>query len=378
MSKMKIGVTGAEGFLGKALLRQLKLNEAFDVDVCLREYWHSEQQLESWVSGLDVLVHLAGKNRSSEPQEIYDVNIGLTTQLIQALEKSSSKAKVIFSSSIQEERDNIYGQSKKEARMLWQDWADRNDTYFVGLLIPNLFGPFGQPFYNSVVATFCHQISNGESPSIQVDAILPLIYVDDCVRHIIQWIVNSDRVNTAWIMPHEFDVKVSEILAQLQSFQEAYLSRGEMPDLRSKWTLYLFATFQSYLKWENFFPFSLKKNTDPRGSFVEIIRLNSGGQVSFSTTVPGITRGNHFHTRKMERFAVISGKAKIAFRKVDEDVIHEFDLDGDQPSFVDMPVWYTHSITNVGDQELLTMFWINEHYNAADPDTYFVNVYPSI
>jgi UDP-2-acetamido-2,6-beta-L-arabino-hexul-4-ose reductase len=375
---MKIGVTGAEGFLGKALLRQLRLNEAFEVDVCLREFWHSDQQLESWVSGLDVLVHLAGKNRSSEPQEIYDVNIGLTTQLIQALEKSSSKAKVIFSSSIQEERDNIYGESKREARLLWQEWADRNDTSFVGLLIPNLFGPFGQPFYNSVVATFCHQISNGESPSIQVDAVLPLIYVDDCVRYIIHWIVNTDCINTAWIMPHEFDVKVSEILTQLKSFREAYVSRGEMPNLSSKWTLYLFATFQSYLKWENFFPFSLKKNTDPRGSFVEIIRLNSGGQVSFSTTVPGITRGNHFHTRKMERFAVISGKAKIAFRKVDEDVIHEFDLDGDQPSFVDMPVWYTHSITNVGDQELLTMFWINEHYNAEDPDTYFVNVYPSI
>jgi UDP-2-acetamido-2,6-beta-L-arabino-hexul-4-ose reductase len=375
---MRIGVTGAEGFLGKALIRQLKLNEEFTVEICRREFWHSEQQLESWVSGLDVLVHLAGKNRSNQPEEIYDVNVGLTRQLISALERTESKAKVIFSSSIQEERDNIYGQSKRDARLLWEDWAKKNGTSFVGLLIPNLFGPFGKPFYNSVVATFCHQISKGESPTIQVDAVLPLIHVDDCARHIINWAVSVESINAAWTMPHDFDVKVSEILDQLKSFQEMYVGRGEMPNFNSKWTLYLFATFQSYLNWDDFFPFSLKKHTDPRGSFVEIIRLNSGGQVSFSTTVPGITRGNHFHTRKMERFAVISGKAKIAFRKVDEDVIHEFELDGETPSFVDMPVWYTHSITNVGDQELLTMFWINEHFNAEDPDTFFVNVYPSI
>jgi UDP-2-acetamido-2,6-beta-L-arabino-hexul-4-ose reductase len=354
------------------------LNEEFTVAICHREFWHSEQQLESWVKDLDVLVHLAGKNRASQPQEIYDVNVGLTRQLISALERTGSNAKVIFSSSIQEERDNIYGQSKRDARLLWEEWAQKNETSFVGLLIPNLFGPFGQPFYNSVVATFCHQVSKGEIPTIQVDAVLPLIYVDDCVRHIIHWARHDEAIHAAWKMPHEFEVKVSEILEQLMSFQDMYVGRGEMPDLSSKWTLYLFATFQSYLNWNEFFPFSLKKHTDPRGSFVEIIRLSSGGQVSFSTTVPGITRGNHFHTRKMERFAVISGKAKIAFRKVDEEVIHEFELDGDTPSFVDMPVWYTHSITNVGDQELLTMFWINEHFNAEDPDTFFVNVYPSI
>jgi UDP-2-acetamido-2,6-beta-L-arabino-hexul-4-ose reductase len=375
---MRIGVTGAEGFLGRALLRQLKLHEEFEVEICRREFWHSEQLLESWVKDLDILVHLAGKNRASLPQEIYDVNVGLTRQLIIALERTESIPKVIFSSSIQEGRDNIYGESKRDARLLWEEWARKNEASFVGLLIPNLFGPFGQPFYNSVVATFCHQIFKGETPTIQVDAVLPLIYVDDCVRHILHWSKCDEVINAAWKMPHEFEVKVSEILEQLMSFQDMYVGKGEMPNFNSKWTLYLFATFQSHLNWDEFFPFYLKKHTDPRGSFVEIIRLNSGGQVSFSTTVPGITRGNHFHTRKMERFAVISGRAKIAFRKVDEDVIHEFELNGETPSFVDMPVCYTHSITNVGDQELLTMFWINEHFDAKDPDTFFVNVYPSI
>lgn len=373
---MKIGVTGAEGFLGNALVRQLQLNAEMQVDICPRSNWQSEQQMQNWVSELDVLIHLAGKNRSADPNEIYTVNLGLTQKLIHALDAAAAKPKVIFSSSIQEEKDNIYGNSKRDARLLWEDWANRNQADFIGLLIPNLFGPFGQPFYNSVVATFCHQLVNGEKPNIQVDAVLPLIYVDDCVRHIIHWTSHLTGVVAQWTMPHEFEVKVSDILSQLNHFHEAYFQRGEMPQLDSRWSLYLFATFQSYIPFEKFFPFYLKKNTDPRGSFVEIIRLNSGGQVSFSTTVPGITRGNHFHTRKMERFAVISGKATIAFRRVDTDVVSTFELDGDSPSFVDMPVWHTHLITNTGDQELLTMFWINEHYNAEDPDTYFVNVNP--
>jgi UDP-2-acetamido-2,6-beta-L-arabino-hexul-4-ose reductase len=147
-----------------------------------------------------------------------------------------------------------------------------------------------------------------------------------------------------------------------------------MPALNTPFKKNLFNTFLCYIDHESFFPFHLKLNTDGRGSFVETVKLNSGGQVSFSTTVPGITRGNHFHTRKAERFAVIKGKARIEIRKIGTDKVFSFNLDGNQPSFVDMPVWFTHNITNIGDEDLYTIFWINEHYNPEDGDTYFEKV----
>ena len=372
----RIGVTGAEGFLGSALMRRLQWSTDWVVSPCPRSCWESGEEMLKWTANQDVIVHLAGKNRANSPEEVYEVNLDLTDKLITALSAQKKSTKVIFSSSIQESRENQYGQSKKLAREKWHQWAEENQQSFIGLLIPNLFGPFGKPFYNSVVATFCHQVVRGESPSIQVDAELPLIYVDDCVLEIMRFIESDVLMNDMVEVNPTFHVKVSDILQELQDFQNRYLTSGEMPNLDSKWRLYLFATFQSYINWKEFFPFHLKKNTDQRGSFVEVIRLSSGGQVSFSTTVPAIVRGNHFHTRKMERFAVIKGKAKIAFRKVDESEIFEFYLDGSEPSFVDMPVWYTHSIENVGEEELLTLFWINEHYDASDPDTYFTNVDP--
>lgn len=167
---------------------------------------------------------------------------------------------------------------------------------------------------------------------------------------------------------------MSRVLALLESYKSNYFEKGIIPNLDNEFEKNLFNTFLCYIDHKSFFPFPLKLNTDNRGSFVETVKLNSGGQVSFSTTVPGITRGNHYHTRKAERFAVIKGKARIELRKIGTTEILSFDLDGSQPSFVDMPIWYTHNITNVGDEELFTIFWINEHYKAEDGDTYFEQV----
>jgi UDP-2-acetamido-2,6-beta-L-arabino-hexul-4-ose reductase len=172
-------------------------------------------------------------------------------------------------------------------------------------------------------------------------------------------------------IPHTSFVKVSTLLSILTEIKNDYFEKGMIPDLTNTFFRNLFNTLLCYIDHINFFPFPLKLNTDDRGSFVETVKLNSGGQVSFSTTKPGITRGNHYHTRKAERFAVIKGKARIDIRKIGTNQIFSFTLDGAEPSFVDMPIWYTHNITNIGTEELYTIFWISEHYNPNDPDTFF-------
>jgi UDP-2-acetamido-2,6-beta-L-arabino-hexul-4-ose reductase len=171
-----------------------------------------------------------------------------------------------------------------------------------------------------------------------------------------------------------YKAKVSEILKILEYFKSSYIDRSEIPSLKNSFELQLFNTFRSFLDIENFYPRKITQHADQRGAFVEIARCGIQGQTSFSTTVPGVTRGNHFHTRKIERFAVIKGKAQIQLRKIGTDEIINFFLDGENPSYVDMPIWYTHNIKNIGTEDLYTIFWINEPYNPADPDTYFVEV----
>jgi UDP-2-acetamido-2,6-beta-L-arabino-hexul-4-ose reductase len=228
------------------------------------------------------------------------------------------------------------------------------------------------------VATFCHQLNHQETPKIDTDATLNLVYVGELTNHFIKIIEDVYKVQfEAKNSIQEIGIKsttrlkVSRLLKILESFKEGYYSCGEIPDLNSTARLNLWNTFLCYVDLQNFFPYHLKLNTDHRGSFVETIKLKSGGQVSFSTTDPGITRGNHFHTHKAERFAVIKGKARIELRRIGTDKVHCFELNGTNPSFVDMPIWHTHNITNIGKEELYTIFWINEKFNPDDPDTYF-------
>lgn len=389
---IKVGITGQAGFVGTHLFNTLGLSPDKFVRVPFEDSYFAEQsKLEEFVRSCDAIVHLAAMNRHNDPEVIYNTNISLVKQLIDACEATNSTPHILFSSSTQEERDNLYGKSKKEGRKLLEDWADRNNASFSGFIIPNVFGPFGHPYYNSVIATFCHQLTHNETPKIDVDGEVKLIYVGELVEIIIKEIIRTqitqiEQMNTDYIsenqsnqchqcsIPHTATIKVSELLNKLETFKSNYFERGEIPCLDNPFDRNLWNTFLCYLDHESFYPYHLKLNTDNRGSFVETLKLNSGGQVSFSTTVTGITRGNHFHTRKAERFAVIKGKARIELRRIGTDKVMSFDLDGSQPSFVDMPIWHTHNITNVGDEELYTIFWINEHYDASNPDTYFEQV----
>ena len=371
---LKIGITGQEGFVGTHLYNRLKL---LDTTISCIDYKSSffsdDQLLDNFVSQCDVIVHLAAMNRHSNPEVIYKTNIQLVKKLIASLERTHSKAHILFSSSSQEERDNPYGKSKKEGRLLLEKWASSNGGSITGLIIPNVFGPFGRPNYNSVIATFSHQISHGETPKIEVDGELKLIYVNELVSEIIHK-AKEQKNESLYVIPHTSTAKVSEILNLLKKFRSEYQDKGEIPALKTTFELNLFNTYRCYMDIGAHFPVKFTQHTDPRGSFVEIIRLGVGGQVSFSTTVPGITRGNHYHTRKIERFAVIKGKALIQLRRIGTNDVLDFYLDGKDPAYVDMPIWYTHNIKNIGDEVLYTNFWINEPYNPDDSDTYFEDV----
>jgi len=371
---IKVGITGQTGFIGTHLYNYLSLKKT-EVELIpfQDDYFRDQKKLETFVSHCDAIVHLAALNRHNDLQTIYDTNIDLVRKLISAMDLSCVKPHVLFSSSTQEERDNVFGKSKREGRQLLAAWAERSGATFTGMVIPNVFGPFGNPYYNSVVATFSHQLTHNEQPKIEVDAQLKLIYVGDLVRIIHYLIKNRVADNQFAIIPTD-EARVSELLMLLQSFRAQYLEEGIIPDLSDPFERNLFNTFVSYLDHSRFFPHKLKLSTDDRGSFVETVKLKSGGQISFSTTKPGVTRGNHFHIRKAERFVVIKGKARIQLRRVGTDRTIDFELDGKTPSYVDMPVWYTHNITNTGDDDLYTIFWISAPFDPADPDTFIERV----
>lgn len=373
---IKVGITGQAGFVGTHLYNELSLLP--DEIMCIPfedVFFQDDSLLRLFVLQCDVIVHLAAMNRHSDPQVIYDTNIKLVKQLIAAMETEKVAPYVLFASSTQEEGDNLYGKSKRDGRYLLEQWAERNTASFTGMVVPNVFGPFGLPDYNSFIATFCYKLTHGEQPKVLQDSDVKLIYVGNLCRHIIEKIkkhVSQKRVFAERDkVPCDFKKKVTEILALLNIYKEQYYDNGYIPELKNRDEVNLFNTFRCYIDQATYFPVKLVQHTDQRGVFVETMKLEVGGQVSFSTTFPGITRGNHYHTRKIERFTVIKGKARIQLRKIGTDQVLNFYLDGIEPSYVDMPIWYTHNITNIGEEDLYTQFWINEWYDQNDGDTYF-------
>lgn len=361
--------------MGTHLYNMLGLvNDEFERVFFEDAFFQDEIRLRSFVRQCDVIVHLAAINRHPDPKVIYRTNIQLVKLLIDAMMAERVTPHVLFSSSVQEELDNEYGHSKRDGRALLEEWARQNGASFTGMVVPNVFGPFGRPNYNSFIATFCYKLTHGETPRVLHDSDVRLIYVGSLCNYMLNKVREVRNYSFPMIemdiVPCDFEKRVTDILSLLETFRELYFEQGFIPVIKDKNEMNLFNTFRSYIDQSTHFPVKLLKHADSRGVFVETIKLGVGGQVSFSTTLPGITRGNHFHTRKIERFTVIKGRARIQLRRIGTDEVLNFDLDGAEPSYVDMPVWYTHNITNTGEEDLYTQFWINEWYDPEDGDTF--------
>jgi len=369
---LRILISGHNGFLGKHLIRRLKcLKEEIEIDFLTKDDFDSNNLIEKILPN-DIIFHFAGVNRDINHDMVYKKNNTLNEYLLSALKEVKFKGKLLFTSSIQENSATLYGKAKKKARLKFEELSNSLGFKFYGVLAPNIFGPFCKPNYNSFVATFSSMLINEKSPIIDDDKVVALIYVNDFIDEIIQILNNASEINLNKSLIYNYSV--NDVLTKLNRFNDLYCKNGQIPNIDSHFDLCLFNTFRSYINISSFFPKYHKENLDHRGSFSELTRAFSQGQTSFSITKKGVIRGNHFHTRKIERFSVIQGKAKIELRELLSDEKHEFIIDETKPCYIDIPVWYSHNIENIGDQDLITVFWTNEHYNEEANDTYLENV----
>ena len=369
---MKILISGHQGFIGRHLIRKLKcLNEEYDIDFLTKADFESSKLINK-ISPNDIIFHFAGVNRDIDDDLVFKKNNSLNESLLSALLKVKFKGKLLFTSSVQETSGTLYGKSKKNARLKFEEYSNLLGFKFYGVIAPNIFGPFCKPNYNSFIATFSSMIIENKNPIIDKDKEVSLMYVGDLIDEIIRILNDDNEINLNKSLIYNYNV--SKVLDKLNMFNDIYFKNGQIPSIDSHFDLCLFNTFRSYIDINIFFPRYHQKNNDDRGSFSELSRAFSQGQTSFSITKKGVVRGNHFHTRKIERFSVIRGKAKIELREILSNKKFEFIMDGAKPSYVDIPIWYTHNIQNIGYEDLFTVFWINEHYEEKTSDTYLENV----
>jgi UDP-2-acetamido-2,6-beta-L-arabino-hexul-4-ose reductase len=369
---MKILVTGSKGFIGRNLSVEL-INQGFDV----LEYdiSHSEDELAVLIRKSDFIIHLAGINRPLTNEEFYDGNTNFTLRLIELIKKSNRVIPIIFSSSTQIELDNDYGKSKKMAEDYLLSFMKENNNPVIIYRLTNVFGKWCRPNYNSVVATFCHNIANNLPIEIRdKNYVVKLVYIDDVVKEFINCVsTNHDhRANVIREVNPAYSLSLGELADKLYSYK---MTRDTLfaPDFETEFDRKLYATFLSYYSTDNF-SYNLKMNADQRGSFTELLKTLNNGQVSVNISKPGITKGNHYHHTKTEKFIVVSGECEIKFRKIGSKDIFTYLVNGNPMKVVDIPPGYTHSIKNVGDSDSVTIMWASEVFDKDNPDTYFEEV----
>ena len=365
---MKVLITGANGFVAKNLIVRLGELDGFETVTFSRQT--PVQQLTDMVSDIDVVVHLAGVNRPPSPEEFVSGNTGLTQSLCRALLDCGRPVPVIFTSSTQAALDNPYGKSKLDAENALRDYAAQSGAAAYIYRLPNVFGKWCKPNYNSAVATFCHNIASGLPVQINDgSASLSLVYVDDVIDEFIRVLNNKPPVNASDFcsVPVQYQTTVGELAQQLEAFRD---SRTTLISEKVGTGLVraLYSTYMSYLS-PDAFAYEVPKFGDPRGVFVEMLKTQDSGQFSYFTAHPGITRGGHYHHSKTEKFLVIKGQARFGFRHVLTDETYELFTSGEQPKIVETIPGWSHDITNVGDEEMVVMLWANEIFDRERPDT---------
>lgn len=363
---MKILLTGAAGFLGWHTRLRLQALTNHEVVPVTRADWPF---LGDLIQGADAVLHLAGVNRAADDDEVLAANVELAEALAAVVPDRCKR--IVYANSIRANSLSPYGRGKANAGDVLARAAERNNAAYVDVRLPNLFGEHARPHYNSFVATFVEAATQGAAPAL-VDNELPLLHAQDAAKVLI----NALDTNKSRLDPHAPMRSVREVWDLLTNFADSY-RHGQFPDLGSQFRVDLFNTYRSAL-FPRAYPLELVPHTDSRGTFLETVRSGGGeGQSSISTTAPGVTRGQHFHLRKVERFVVIEGEATIQLRRMFHDEVVTFEVSGCWPSAIDMPTGWIHNIRNTGRSTLLTQFWTNELFNPEEPDTFPEQVLPS-
>lgn len=366
----KIVITGASGLLGWHSHAQLHAANCaakfkgnplpYEVMALNHADFDSDVKLQSALVGADSILHYAGVNRGLDG-DIASGNPEIATRLVDACKLCKVRPHIIYANSIHSSHDSVYGRSKRMAGEVLQAYSSN----YTDLILPHIFGECAQPFYNNVTATFIHQIIRGDAVSLNPDGHVQLFYAGDAAR----LAINALKFNKIGrLMPKSYSVTVPDLFAKLKVFDTSYKS-NIYPDLSNAFDLALFNSYRC-ATYPDQWPRPLQLNTDQRGTLFEAVKGGSGGQTFLSTTKPGITRGDHFHLNKVERFVVIQGDAIIRVRKVLSQKVIEYRVSGRSPVCLDMPTLHTHSIENIGDNELLTLFWTNDIFDPTNTDTF--------
>ncbi|WP_141015551.1 polysaccharide biosynthesis C-terminal domain-containing protein [Nocardioides sambongensis] len=362
---MRVGITGGFGFLGWHTSCRLQAVHGVEAVRLGRGDFADPERLAAALTGVDTVLHIAGINRADTEETVEQGNVDLAETLVEALRANDRPVDVVYANSVQADLNNAYGRGKAQAAGLLARSAHATGGHFADLLLPNLYGEHGRPGYNSFVATFAHEVAAGRTPTVSGDREIPLLHAQDAAAALIA-AAGSDVRET---IPAEA-VRISRVLELFEEFYALYHQRGEVPDISTPLLRNLFNTYRA-AAFPEMWPLSAQVHADNRGDLFETVRAHGGPGMAFmSTTLPGQKRGEHYHLHKVERFFVVKGEAEIELRQLFHDEVVRFRLSGDTPSFVDMPTLWVHNIRNVGDTELVTMFWADQLLDPVNPDQY--------
>ena len=366
---MNILITGARGFMGKNLRSALTGRYGDAHRLMLLDMPHTEEELLAAAAEADFVFHLAGVNRPTDPADFQKGNADFTRQLLTLLKERGKRPPVLLSSSIQAALENPYGQSKLSAEQAVADYGRETGSAVYLYRLPNVFGKWSRPNYNSAVATFCHNVARGLPITVNDPSVtLRLVYIDDVVEEFLRAMEGQPHREGEWctVQPvHE--VNLGHMAELIQSFP-ALRDSLTVPDQSDPLVKKLYATYLSFLPPEDFSRPTVT-HADQRGSFTELLHMGSRGQVSLNVSKPHITKGDHWHQTKHEKFIVLQGEGVIRFRKVGDSTVIAYKVSSENLTVVDIPTGYTHSIENTGDTDMLTLMWANEVFDPAHPDT---------